>query len=237
MRHPAYSKLDEDAGKLLTAQLSRLLILTDHGESERKKLGRTMHRLALAVEGDCKGTLEMVESWIVAQKLHTPVYQKSANGVVLPPESFRFAGFGPARYDHHCPPQDAVGVYVKGNSKNRSHRMVAEFEWDLPLPDNVGLMLHLRGQVSSSGAITPEIRILVNGIEIYSGGADFVADNWSSQSFKILDGVVKQGMNSIEIENISHPLSIIRWNQRWCLISNAEIVIQQNGAEAASGKF
>jgi hypothetical protein len=227
MRHPGYTSFDAKAEEILTAQLERLLVLIGQDTKMRVELGRTLHRLALTVEKQHKGTLRVVEDWILGRGLHVSFFEKKANGVALPSEAFRFAGFGPARYGYHCPPQDAVGVYVKGNSKHRSHRMVAEFEWDEALLEDADLLLNLTGQVSSSDIIKPKIEILINDTEIYSGSADFVSNNWSAQSYTIPAGVVRRGWNAIEIRNISNPLTVLRWNQRWCLISATEIVLRQ----------
>jgi hypothetical protein len=233
MRHPGYSQLDDKGEQVLVNQLERLLVLSGQNDKDKLQLGRDLHKIALAVEESHPGTQKIVENWILTKKIYTPFYEKRPNGVVLQPESFLFAGFGPAKYGLNCPPRDAAGVYVKGNSQHRSHRMIAEFGWELSPSQVEGpLLLTLTGQVSSSDLLKPQIKILINNTEIYSGSADFVSNNWSSQGYKIPTGIIREGINSFEIQNTSSPLSIISWNQRWCLISSAEILFQKDGGQA-----
>ncbi len=222
MLHPLYKKVDDDAENLIVTQLERLLALTDDSDKDKMAFIRSVHKLALQVEPDYPGTLGIIENWLNRQKLYKPRFIKLPDGIRLIPESFIYSGFGPARYSNKCPSKNAVGVYVKGNSKQRSHRMTAEFELDT-IDDSVEMKLTLEGQVSAEHPISPKILIRLNDQEIYSGSADFVTRNWSLQSFSIPIGILTSGSNKIEIINISNPLSIIRWNQRWVLISDAVI--------------
>ncbi len=225
MGHPNFERIDEKARNLIFSQLNRLLSLV--GESDKKKiqLTREIHRLALRLDATHPGTVEIAEKWIKQQNLYRPAFEKLTNGVRLTPESFMFAGYGPARYSWKCPPKQAVGIYVKGNSRHRSHRMISEFELDL-MGDGKNATLTLEGQVSEH-PLKPKIIIKLNNTEIFSGSADFVKNNWSKQSYPVPEGVLKKGKNKLEFINISHPISIFKWNQRWLLISDATITFSK----------
>ena len=221
MRHPGYDRVDDEARGLILFRLNRLLELAGDSEKEKIELARAIHRLSVAVDSNHKGTLEVAEKWLNRQKLYKPRFDRLPNGIRLTPESFMFAGYGPARYNWQCPPMHAVGVYVKGNSKHRSHRMIAEFELD-PVNSGKNATLTLQGQASVF-ALKPKILIRLNNMEIYSGSADFVKRNWSFQSYSIPKDILTNGKNSLEIVNTSNPWTIFRWNQRWLLLSDAVI--------------
>lgn len=222
MRHPTYRDVNESSEKILLFQLKRLRELTGETEKERNDLAGETHKLALAVEPSRPGTVGVVEKWIAEQELFSPHFIKISNGVQLTPQSFMYAGFGPANYGYNCPPKDAVGIYVKGNSKHRSHKMSAGFELDLK-GDMQTATLTLEGQASTISGLNPQISIRLNEKEIYRGTADFVKHNWSFQSYTIPVDYLQAGKNRLEIININDPASIKRWNQGWFLVSDAVI--------------
>ena len=222
MKHPTYNQINEDSRKIILMQLSRQRWLVNDNEEKEINLARSLHRLALSIEPDIPGTLKIFEDWLKTENLIEPKFDRLDNGIRLPPESYMFAGFGPAKYGYNCPPKDATGIYVKGNEKHRSHRMVVDFSLD-----NFELRkkatLHIEGQASDIMSIKPKILILLNKQKVYSGPADFVKNNWSRQSYQIPDNILRVGKNKLEIINMSSPLTVVRWNQRWVLVADTVI--------------
>jgi hypothetical protein len=103
--------------------------------------------------------------------------------------------------------------------------MISEFELEL-IGDGKNATLTLEGQVSEF-PLKPKIIIKLNNNGIFSGSADFVKNNWSKQSYPIPKGVLRKGKNKLEFINISHPKSILKWNHRWLLISDAVITFSK----------
>lgn len=204
--------------------LERLSSLAGSDSAERDGLARELHRIAIQLERKYPGMLTFMEAWILGKHLVVPVNERLPNGVRVTPQSFMFSGFGPAVYGLDCPPKLAAGVYVKGNSRARSNRMVAQFDWHYDLKGS-RTELVLEGQVSSAPGLAPEIQVKINGAAIYYGPANFVENNWSLESIDIAPDILRNGSNIIEIINVSNPLSILRWNQRWCLFSKADIIV------------
>jgi hypothetical protein len=222
LRHPAYEQVDDAARKILETQLAGLLRASGQSEKDRNELARKVHKLALEVEASRPGTVGVIEEWIAEERLFSSPFVRIANGVQLTPQSFLYAGFGPANYGYNCPPKDAVGVYVQGNSKRRSHKMTAGFELDLQ-GDKQAATLTIEGQAAPIAGVNPQISIRLNGKEIFKGAADYVKHNWSLQRYPIPAGYLQAGKNTLELINISDPSSIERWNQGWFLVSDAVI--------------
>lgn len=155
MSHPVYEKIDNNSTALLLSQLNRMLEFGGDSQNEKNDVARTVHRIALKTEPDFPGTLHVVEGWIEQQQLHKPNFERITGGVRLFPESFIYAGYGPSAYGYECPSKNAVGIYVKGNSRQLSHRMVAAFDMESEAGGKEGIF-QIEGQVSENHPLSVE---------------------------------------------------------------------------------
>jgi len=115
-----------------------------------------------------------------------------------------------------------VAVYIGDNPANRSHRMEAEFELN-ELPGDGTAVLELEGQDCDHDVPAAEIRIELNGAEVFKGPIQMVKWNWSRQSFQVPAKVLRKGKNKLEILNVGDPQSVAKWDQRWFMLSEAVV--------------
>jgi len=233
MKHPRGKKMDAAAKETLGKQLDYLARFAGKSDAQKIALARSVHKIGLTAESTRKGTLSVVEAWLKKQNFPRPqvVEQLKGGGVRIPAEGFMYAGWGPRGYHGGhalppCPERVAVAVYVKGNSQNRSSRTEAEFLLKT-LPGDGAATLEIWGQDCDHPVAPAEIRIAINGRDIFEGQVSAVKGNWSGQTFQVPAGVLKTGTNKLEVFNVGDPASLsdkrTSWAERWFMISEAKI--------------
>jgi len=225
MAHPLSKELTPEAAETLRDQLATLRSFTGNGEKELIAFARQVHATGCGIESVQQGALRLVEDWLEKQDLPSPKAVKLANGVRIPAEAFMYGVLVRERGGHvgpPLPPRMATCIYVRGNRKNRSHRTEAQFELGA-IPGDGAAELVMDGQDSDHRVPAAEIRVSVNDTKIYEGPVMFVKWNWSRQSFAIPAGVLRKGVNKLEIVNVGDPKSIKEWWERWVEIAQATI--------------
>lgn len=227
IKHPVSKEMNEKAKADLRKQLDSLLELTGKSDKEQIEFARSIHRMGVAAESQRKGVLLVMEEWLAKKNFPKPKGILITEGVRLPAEIFMYAGFGPALYKGGhvappCPEKMAVGIYVKGNSLNRSHRTEAVFDLEKIEGDGTA-NLEILGQDCDHKVDTAEIRILVNGTKIFEGQVGMVKWNWSLQGAEIPAGVLRKGTNKVEIQNSADLKTIKKWHERWVMIAEVSI--------------
>ncbi|OGV70532.1 MAG: hypothetical protein A3K19_24735 [Lentisphaerae bacterium RIFOXYB12_FULL_65_16] len=122
--------------------------------------------------------------------------QKSVDGGLLVLLDGFCGGNGPQEYNYECPAKQAVWIYGK-NSRNP--QMWAEFSLDAVPAEPARLVLTAQDD-DKPGKV--EVRITINGTEIFAGPNAFPEKNWSSAEFAIPAGVLKQGTNEIRFATL-----------------------------------
>jgi len=174
------------------------------------------------------GALAVVQAWLREHHFPPPAprIESIPGGLRIPGMVFQDAGVQ-GLYDGGVmapvPPRQAAGVYVKGNSRERSDHMRATFELD-EAPGQGAATLELEGLDCDHPVRAAEIRVEINGRKVWQGPVEFAKDRWSRQTLSVRPGVLRQGANTIVISNVSAPDSITSWYERWALI--AQVVLR-----------
>jgi len=222
MEHPVSEQLDAKTTAALEFQLDRLLALTVDTPAEKVALLRMADAAAVRLEAQLPGARKAVQAWARDRGLVKPKGVKTPDGILLPAEDFLYAGFGPEKYDKQCPPKTAVAVYVKGNRAHRSDFTEVEFEFDA-VPGDGAATLELEGQDCDHDVPPAVLRIEINERKVFEGQASVVKRNWSTQSFEIAAGVLRKGINTLRIANVTPPEAVTRWFHRWFMLANARV--------------
>ena len=231
MNHPLSMELGAAAKELLMYQLGRLGQLAGDGEQPRIAFAREVHALGVGLELKRKGALALVEQWMKDQKFPRPKVVQTDRGVHLPASAFMYSGWGPGKYRGTaipCPEKTAVGIYVKGNTMRRSHKMEAAFELTT-LPGDGSAVLDVEATDCDHEVPPATIRVEMNGQKIYEGQVLVVKHNWSRQSFRVPAGTLKKGENVVRFLNVTDAKSVEKWYERWYMLSSATLRFQVKG--------
>lgn len=126
-------------------------------------------------------------------------------------------GQGPREYSHQCPPRKAVWICGK-NSK--TPQMWATFYLEKAPPAQARLVL--TGQDDDKpGAV--EVRVTVNGKEVFSGPNPFKQCDWSASEFPIPSGVLKQGENEVRFATLKDSSAP---DQGWVMIAECKVLFR-----------
>ena len=120
-------------------------------------------------------------------------------------------GRGPKVYGYDCAPKQAVWIY---GALTRENRLFATFEFEHAPPNHMQLLIEAQDDDKPGATL---IRITVNGEEIFRGDNGFVERGWSTNSWTVPDGVLKQGNNTIAIENLEESSQL---QSDWFMISS-----------------
>ena len=103
-----------------------------------------------------------------------------------------------------------------------------EVSFDLDeVPGDGSAKVDFWGQDCDHKVDTAEMKVTVNGTEVFSGQVGFVKWNWSGMTFDIPAGVLKKGKNTMSVANSADPESIKEWHERWLGISDAKITFKK----------
>ena len=116
-------------------------------------------------------------------------------GFLLTPHDF-LGGFPAKTYGHQCEPRLATWIY---GARTRFGKMNAT--WPLPAPPEHDYELILSGQ-NHDAPDACRIRIRVNGHPVFEGPNPFVRGGWSRQTFPVEGQLLRDGRNTLTIENI-----------------------------------
>lgn len=167
-------------------------------------------QLLLALEQRPKETIRKYQITEFVERL-------SDGSLLIPAMAFK-GGEGPMYYQWKC--EGKMAVWVRGTMTER-FRMQAEFKLEKE-PSADGLWIEIEGQDSDKLSCAPTpIRITINKKTIFDGPNEFVKNGWSMRKFKIDPGILKQGENRIEIENLASSDS---QTEHWFMISQIRVI-------------
>ncbi len=151
----------------------------------------------------------------IKEKMVTSFVERVPDGWVISANAFT-GGQVWQKYGWLCEPKDAA--IVRGTMTEFS-KMQAKFFVD-QVPAGEGI-LEIEGQDSDKSWCAPvPIQIFINEKKIFEGPNGFVKRGWSSRSFPLPAGIMKEGENVIEIRNLANSDSLI---SHWVIIHQVRI--------------
>ena len=152
------------------------------------------------------------------------------DGIQIPVDVI-FGGMGPAEYNYQCEPRKAVWI-TRASSEHSQMR--AFFKLQKLSAGQV--YLEVEGQDDDKPG-RAEIKILINGKELFSGENKFTERGWSTESYRIPAGILTTDKNKIEFINITKDLSENKKNTiefldpadykwGWFMLSKLKVIIK-----------
>jgi hypothetical protein len=138
--------------------------------------------------------------------------QEIPGGWQLPLEAFR-GGTGPVFYRWMCPGKMMKGIYGRTSDL---HTMRAQLVLSPP-PAGAGELV-VEGQNCDREGPATRIRIRLNRTVLFEGPNRFAVRGWSTETFPIPAGALRQGENTLTLENLE------REARRWFLVSDVKVI-------------